>query len=222
MKESLIAILKETSRQAVISLRNFIPRWCLRSWKHAPRVRCRYSDAFDEEGILRPRRGDETRHLRWQKSDRVLFVIYGHFPGPDILYFDEDRRTYPACKPRKRKRRLGPSGDEEFPLQSPHASVRVARPPSDHDRLPAVPPGFGFGFVGDRRARFVRPEHAPRDAHDECVVAPPHAVLLECLRANRDGAQQLHVRRSGEQVERLHVRGAEREKHRYGRIARVR
>ncbi len=65
MKESLIAILKETSRHAVISLgRNFIPRWCLRSWKHAPRVRCRYSDAFDEQGILRPRRGDETRHLR--------------------------------------------------------------------------------------------------------------------------------------------------------------
>jgi hypothetical protein len=76
VKESLIPILKETSCYVVISLgRNFVARRYLRDWDHAWGADHRYSDPLGEKGLLRPSCRDETRHLRWQKADGILFCM---------------------------------------------------------------------------------------------------------------------------------------------------
>ena len=101
VKESLIPILKVTSCHVVIPLgRNFVARRYLRDWNHAGGIDHRYSDALSEKGFLRPSCRDETRHLRWQKDDGILFRMVTSasgrwFPVPDI--YEEGGENHVLC-----------------------------------------------------------------------------------------------------------------------------
>lgn len=132
VKKSLVSILKETSCHVEIFIgRKFVARGDLRTWNHARCIRQRYGDAFNDEGILRCDRRGETRHLRRQKNDGILFA---RLLWPGRRAPNEEgigKKTHPASEPRKRERLFGPLWDEEFPSQNPYPGITHPRDYSD-------------------------------------------------------------------------------------------
>jgi hypothetical protein len=77
VKESLIAILKESSCYIVISLvQDFVAGRHLRAWYDARCARHRYGDAFGEKWILWRSQGVETIHLGGKKGNGILFNLF--------------------------------------------------------------------------------------------------------------------------------------------------